>query len=665
MKKIVWASLLLIIIIGVIAVIYLDIFNLSNSTETKIASIIAAEDTRRVDVSVVRGLTDLDPKVRVKAALAVGRIGDTETAGKLFDMLEDSVAEVATTAALALGLTGDKSFASRLLDLADNPDPEITAAIVRAAGYLSDSSMVDINTQIASFLDHVDHRVREQAAYALFRAGARDESGRLINTGRNDAVRPVQIAALYSLTRLGAAEAAEFYAEWLPDAEPFIRSLALKGLTLGHDETRVPIIAGSLNDRDNNVVSQAVGSLVSIGSVRAIRYLKDRYANETDEKLKVQLLEAFTQIKQGDIEEFVLDDLGEDTTTVNVWAAGIVYLAAIQGEKAIPLIDSLLDVEQSYLMTKIAEALGKIGGEAVLPRLNSLYNDSLADIRMAAFEQLCTVDPGNIDYYLKTSLHDNDPIVAAVAIDRIGQYQRNQFLPQLMTMMKMREMADINVRRSIAQAAGQFLGTESDSLAESLLYHCLLDKDYVVSREAALIYKKKLDQDKSAFISPPTGLYGERNIKSLYNRYRRNPAAVITTNRGTFEMELYFDIAPLTVANFIELAENEFYNGLHFHRVVPGFVIQGGDPLGNGWGGPGYMIRDEYSDLTIRRGAVGIATSGKDTGGSQFFVCLMPQPHLDSRYTLFGQVIKGMEVVDRIVRGDIIEKIVITTAPRE
>jgi len=97
---------------------------------------------------------------------------------------------------------------------------------------------------------------------------------------------------------------------------------------------------------------------------------------------------------------------------------------------------------------------------------------------------------------------------------------------------------------------------------------------------------------------------------------------------------------------------------------VPNFVVQGGDPRGDGWGGPGYYIRDEYSAETFERGAVGIATSGKDTGGSQFFITLSPQPHLEGRYTLFGRVREGMETADRITIGDTLRTVrIVKDAP--
>ena len=126
----------------------------------------------------------------------------------------------------------------------------------------------------------------------------------------------------------------------------------------------------------------------------------------------------------------------------------------------------------------------------------------------------------------------------------------------------------------------------------------------------------------------------------------------IKTHRGNIKMELLPDEAPLTVYNFLLLVKKGFYDGLTFHRVVPDFVIQGGDPQGDGWGGPGYFIPSEDNEAPFQRGSVGIATSGFDTGGCQFFICQSEQPHLDGNYTLFAEVVAGMDVVDRILPDD-------------
>ena len=125
------------------------------------------------------------------------------------------------------------------------------------------------------------------------------------------------------------------------------------------------------------------------------------------------------------------------------------------------------------------------------------------------------------------------------------------------------------------------------------------------------------------------------------------------TIRGDILAELYPSWAPFSVMNLLKLASQRgLYRGVPFHRVVPNFVIQGGDPRGDGWGGPGYTIRSEFSPLRYKTGTIGLASAGKDTEGSQFFITHSPQPHLDGRYTIVGRVLRGQDVVDRIQVDD-------------
>ena len=130
--------------------------------------------------------------------------------------------------------------------------------------------------------------------------------------------------------------------------------------------------------------------------------------------------------------------------------------------------------------------------------------------------------------------------------------------------------------------------------------------------------------------------------------------AVITLEKGgEIRLEFYPEDAPKTVENFVGLARKGFYDGLAFHRVVPGFVVQGGDPKGNGTGGPGYTIKAEFNKQKHGRGSLAMARSQHpDSAGSQFYICYGAQPHLDGQYTVFGRVTSGMEHVDTIQQGD-------------
>jgi peptidyl-prolyl cis-trans isomerase B (cyclophilin B) len=135
--------------------------------------------------------------------------------------------------------------------------------------------------------------------------------------------------------------------------------------------------------------------------------------------------------------------------------------------------------------------------------------------------------------------------------------------------------------------------------------------------------------------------------------------AVINTTRGTMELVLYPEVAPLTVSNFVNLATRGFYDGLTFHRVVKDFMIQGGDPAGNGSGGPGYEFEDEIALRLNQEGILAMANAGPATNGSQFFITYQATPHLNGAHTVFGLVTSGKEVIRQIKGGDVITSIVI------
>jgi len=135
--------------------------------------------------------------------------------------------------------------------------------------------------------------------------------------------------------------------------------------------------------------------------------------------------------------------------------------------------------------------------------------------------------------------------------------------------------------------------------------------------------------------------------------------ATIETEKGNLVLELFASDVPMTVNNFVSLAREGFYDGLTFHRVVPGFVVQGGCPIGDGTGGPGYQFDDEITEHTHVAGALSMANSGENTNGSQFFITYTPQHHLDGHHSVFGQLVEGVDVMERIEQGDVMIRITI------
>jgi len=191
--------------------------------------------------------------------------------------------------------------------------------------------------------------------------------------------------------------------------------------------------------------------------------------------------------------------------------------------------------------------------------------------------------------------------------------------------------------------------------AKDLLMQNLKHEDYDIAKASADALKDITGRGYETEIAAPK--YRTDFDWGFLDKLNDKKFAVIKTSQGNIKIELYPDIALFTVQNFVKLGEKGFYDNTIFHRVVPNFVIQGGDPAGTGYGGPGYSIRSEFSPLLYDAYTVGMASSGKDTEGSQFFITHSPQPHLDARYTLFGKVVEGFDVVDKIQIGDKIENI--------
>jgi peptidyl-prolyl cis-trans isomerase B (cyclophilin B) len=164
------------------------------------------------------------------------------------------------------------------------------------------------------------------------------------------------------------------------------------------------------------------------------------------------------------------------------------------------------------------------------------------------------------------------------------------------------------------------------------------DSDFKIkSREELLVSDKQWNSPPEMQIDP-----------------KKNYQVTIETNRGNIELELYAQYAPQTVNNFVFLAQEGYYDGVSFHRVIDDFMIQGGDPTGTGRAGPGYTFKDEVKDNPLKHetGVISMANAGPNTNGSQFFITHSPQPHLNGRHTVFGKVTSGQDVVDAIRQGD-------------
>jgi len=265
--------------------------------------------------------------------------------------------------------------------------------------------------------------------------------------------------------------------------------------------------------------------------------------------------------------------------------------------------------------------------------------------------------PIDLSDILRRNLNHSDVIIKATAAELLGDLPPSEetttALSEALPRSEHDELNDavLSILDSLAK--------QKNERANNAIATVLGWKDHLVRRRAVALLK----QNGVGELSIHIGIVQTPNTRADYvraiSRIGRQVRAVVTTTKGSFTIELFPNEATLTVDNFVRLAQRGYFRGVTIHRVVPNFVIQDGDPRGDGNGGPGYQIRCEINEVPYDRAAVGMALSGKDTGGSQWFITHSPQPHLDGGYTVFGRVVDGMEVVDSIVRGDKIQSVTI------
>ena len=293
---------------------------------------------------------------------------------------------------------------------------------------------------------------------------------------------------------------------------------------------------------------------------------------------------------------------------------------------------------------------------------------ALPDV-LRAFAQFKTDD---LPLILRAHLRRRDVIERATAAELLGDQAFDRInLGALAEALRVAERADSLNDAALATLDAlkkqQDKTEPNDFIAQEILSNsfqlAVQSPDYLVRRRADAVLnttdETEPNQDFIEFPAVPNAksLNLSRSFRTNYVRalFRTNAwtKAVVTTQKGVFTINLLPEAAPLTVDNFVRLAQTTYFNNTEFHRVVPNFVVQGGDPRGDGNGNPGFAIRDEINFESYERGAVGMALSGKDTGGSQWFVTHSPQPHLDGGYTIFGRVSEAdMKIVDKITRGD-------------
>jgi len=684
--------------------------------------IVRAEDERRWDNDLRDLFKARNANVRARAALAAGRIGNEQAVADLIPLLQkDDEPEVRAMAAFALGEIESPRAVDALVEVLDeiHDSPQasralealgkITAALPKEQETLAHSlaalilkalnfeasrrSAPDDSTillgltavlrakpqgagpVVAKFLGYSNPRIRADAANTLARLK--------LNDG-NDVLRKLLIADPDAIVRanaarvLGATEDKRAYGDLLDRA-----------LSDGDARVRVSSIRALATLKD----AQATSALLERGAsllARATSAKKKSAPSGVSELLEIAA--TLGRLRQGSNDERVITWLrnlrpvtGSGAPEVEIAFARVHPTAYLNQFGEGPLTKRM--VQETLLLnwraaSSIAQGLGEIAPlqsksqkaqaedllRAMLDYRNSGINiNTLVAVHseyaipdvLQAYAAFKTKDLAEV---ARKHLTESDVVIRPTSAEVLGNLPPDETNARDLIAALPVALVDARSDDAAALAILDALAKQKSAQSNDAIKTALKSNEHLIRRKAIALLKANGAGDFSSLI----GVAATRNTTADYERafarVGKRFSATVTTSRGWFMIELLPEEAPLTVDNFIQLARRRYFNGITIHRVVPNFVIQDGDPRGDGNGGPGYQIRCEVNQVPYNRGAVGMALSGKDTGGSQWFVTHSPQPHLDGGYTVFGNVVAGMDVVDNIARGDVIRSIVITEA---
>ena len=580
---------------------------------------------------------DGNTAARAAAAVALGRIQNRGSVPALARGLNDHAPEVRREAAFALGLVGDSTAAPALVRrLGVETDPRTRDALIAALGMAGGHAAGPSLTRSLKA-----KRVAERGGAALAAARLRDSTVVTALSGAvRDASPEVRWRVAYSLGRIGDRTGAPALRTLSSDKVDLVRAMAARAIGDVGDSTAGARLVSLLGDPAWRVrvnAAHALGALKLRKDARSlVPLLRDPHAH-------VRWEAAASLGLVGDSTAIPRLQAALDDSATGVIHAAAVSMLQIQGERAIPAIAPAIDLLPGYLRSLLVEALGPVNGPLALETLLARARDSTDAQEAAGAASGLAKRPGDAAMsipVLRGLRRAKDFTVVCSAAEALGLLADSASVPALTELLHRTgnpEAADI---RSSAATALASLKTgpalEALRLARS-------DSERRVREIATTALG--LPPDSVAATPAP-----ELRIDPIPNQ----PAttATVETSRGTIRIAFDPKAAPRTVENFARLARSGYFNGLNFHRVVPNFVVQDGCPRGDGWGSPGYAIPCEYNALPYETGTVGMALSGKDTGGSQWFITLSPQPRLEGRYTVFGRVTAGMDVVERIMPGD-------------
>jgi cyclophilin family peptidyl-prolyl cis-trans isomerase/HEAT repeat protein len=678
--------------------------------------IMRAEDERRWDENLAALIAGKDARIRKRTVLAAGRIGDERAVPALVEALKaDTDQDVRQMAAFAIGEVESPAGAEALIAVLDDTrEPAgVRARAVEALGkiggaLLSNAPPAPTPAGAPKAEDPRLAKIRVAILDALkFEAGRRSMSDRLtILLGLTAALRtkpegagPVIIRflgytdprivadALNTMARLRLKDGSDQVRQLLGNGDAIVRANAARVIGAAEDKSAFDaLLDRALHDNDLRVRVSAIRALASLKDARAAEPLMQRgnslIASASGSSANNELLEITATLGRllpntsnenavafvRKMHSLTSGEAVEVEIAFARMAPGIFQNDPYRAEDSRPNANWRQVSRRAQGLAAIRDviagaATGSAGDTAVkdaqmelavMLRRSSTPALAVPDI-LQAYGSFKSTDTSAVAL---SRLGDSDVIVRATAAELLGEQPPDEANTRALSEALPIAMRDKDLNDA-ALSILDALAKQKSAAANDAIKTALDSSDHLIRRRAIELLKANGVGDFSDRI----GTVRTRNTAADYRRaiarIGRKVTATVVTSKGAFTIEFLTEEAPLTVDNFVQLARKRYFNGQTVPRVVPNFVIQTGDPRGDQNGGPGYQIRCEINEVPYERGAVGMALSGKDTGGSQWFVTHSPQPHLDGGYTVFGRVIRGMDVVDNIARGDTILRVIV------
>lgn len=652
------------------------------------AQLLAMTDTRQLDTALIdRALSSSWQALRAASTLAIGQIGAARGlagASRLRTLLVDREVSVAANAAYALGLLRDSAStpalstalssnhrvareaawalgeigaparAAIVASLGSKHDTDVTVQLLLAAAKLRPVPVVDIRR----FLKSTSSPEVWAAGYAIARtrsaSGVRDlielESTPTVKSAPSAGEEVSGSASPYSDSRVAAGRTRAEVA----------RGLAKSAAGDSLASSAIAALSRLTGDPDPHVRINAVRSLATFGPIArasVVQATRDR-----DPNVRIAAAQSFATVfvkEATDLQAIMAAD------TSLMYRTSLLASASRAGLRP-PQLKLWASSSDWRLRAAVASAEGDtLDRPFAIARATPLTRDPDPRVREAAYAAL--VPPASmtledsVHALLVSGLRDSDFYVRATIIGALVERPSATDLPAVLESYSLARGDSANDARLAAiQYVSAVWKRDSASIIvrRSQLAGLPIPTDPL--ERAAGSGLPMWEKWKTVNASPRPNEWYENIVRTIVipSLLGKPVSATINTVRGPMQLELFGAEAPITVWNFLTLARSGYYRNTRFHRVVPNFVAQDGDPRDDGNGGPGYAIRDEMNPRRYERGAVGMALSGPDTGGSQYFITHSPQPHLDGHYTVFGRVANGYDVLDRIVQGDLITRVV-------